>query len=73
MKAIIRFLAGSCHSILTLPVMALLLKGVGSLQAEDWAAGGVWLISGIAALYLWYFGGRYALNWVHRRTEPAGA
>ena len=70
-RTIIRYLAGACHTLLTLPVIGMLLKGIARLQAHDWVPGGAWLAAGIAGVYLWDFGGRRVLGFIRRMTEPA--
>jgi hypothetical protein len=71
MRTIIRYLASACHSLLTLPVLALLLKGYAGLRAHDWAVGSAWLFAGLAGVYLWHFGGRWVLALVRHKTEPS--
>jgi hypothetical protein len=71
MRTIIRYLASICHSLLTLPVLALLLKGYAGLRAHDWAVGSAWLLAGLAGVYFWDFGGRWALAFVRQKTEPS--
>ena len=73
MRTIIRHLANACHSLLTLPIIALLTKGAALLTQHHTVQGAAWLAAGIASVYLWHFGGRWVLGLLAAKPRVAPA